>query len=120
MKKIVLGEERVILSGIEIEKPIPVLADPEQDGGGVEQRRESRGAALVGVVSPADDVDIPNRSEGGEVTDPAREMLPLLLGGEEVQVEEVEVAGVVEGEEEAEDAGGVAGGAGEEVGEGGR
>lgn len=115
-----MGKERVIPSGVEIHKPIPVLADPEQHGGAVQQRGKGGRPGLVGVVGPADDVDVPNRSEGGEGTDPAREILPLLLGGKEVEVEEVEVAGVVDGEEEAEDAGGVAGGAGEEVGEGGR
>lgn len=46
--------------------------------------------------------------------------MTFLRGGVEVEVEDVEVAGVVEGGEGTEEGGGVAGGGGDEVGEAGR
>lgn len=107
-----------IILDVQIHKPIPVLANPEQQRRPVKHGRERRRSAAVREVGFADDVDVAGGSEGGNGADLDGEGIALLLGGEEVEVEEVEVAGVVEGVEEAEEAVGVAGGRGEEVGEG--
>lgn len=118
MKQIILSDERVIES-IEIDEPIPTRRQPEQYRGPVE-RGGDRGRPLgVGEVGPAEDVDVLGGSEDGAGLDGEGEGVAVGLRGEAVEVEEVVVLGVVGGVEEAEDPARVAGGSGDEVGDGG-
>lgn len=78
------------------------------EGGG-----EGGGAFGIGGVRAADDVNVSGGAEGGDGFDGEGEAIAVGLGGGEVKVEEVDVAGVVGGVEEAEEAIGVADGAGE-------
>ncbi|RWV90283.1 hypothetical protein GW17_00047528 [Ensete ventricosum] len=112
----ILGHQRVF-GRIKIDEPIPLRSNPEQDRGAVEDGGECRGATRVGEIRLPHDVHVPGGSEGRNVPGGEGEALALVRRGGAVEVEEVEVPGVVDGVEEAEEPVAVAGRAGEEVSE---
>lgn len=111
-----MGNEGVI-GGTEINEPIPVIALRERNSGGVESVGDHGGAAVGDEVGLGDDPDVAELLEGEVAVHVACEEAAVFRGGVAVEVEDVAVAGVVEGGERAEDGGGVGGGAGDEVGE---
>lgn len=115
----ILSHKRVI-PGIKANKPIPVGLQPQEHGRSVESEGKRRGTFGVHKIGLSDDIYILGSLEDGDGLDIDGEAVALGGGGEAVEVEEVVVAGVVGGEEEAENLTRVAIGAGEEVGDGGR
>lgn len=111
-----MGHYRVF-GRIKVDEPIPIRSNPEQDRGAVEGGGKCRGAARVSEIRLPHDVHVPGGSEGRDVPGGEGEALALVLRGGAVEVEEVEVPGVVDGVEEAEEPVAVAGRAGEEVSE---
>lgn len=117
MQEIVGGDERVV-GGVEVQEPVPALADLQQQRSAVQRGGERGRAAGVGEPWVADDVDVAGAAGAGAHL--AREAGAVGGGGGAVEEEEVEVAGVVGGEEQAEEAFGVPRGASEEECERGR
>lgn len=117
MQEIVGGDERVV-GGVEVQEPVPALADLQQQRSAVQRGGERGRAAGVGEPWVADDVDVAGAAGAGAHL--AREPGAVGGGGGAVEEEQVEVAGVVGGEEQAEEAFGVARGASEEECERGR
>lgn len=116
VQQIVLGNEGVI-GGAEINEPIPVITLRQSNSGGVESVGDHGGATVGDEVGLGDDPDVAELLEGEVAVHVACEEAAVFRGGVAVEVEDVAVAGVVEGGERAEDGGGVGGGAGDEVGE---
>lgn len=102
--------------GVEIDEPVPTRVEAEEDGGPVEGGGEGGGSPLVGEVWAANNINIASGAEDWDGADGEGEAAAEVVWGGEVEVEEVAVVGVVDGEEKAEEAVGV--GAGEEVGDG--
>lgn len=113
----VLRDERVI-GGAERDEPIPMRADLEQHGRPVQRRGDRRRARPVHRVHLPDDVDVPELPPRGLPLHGLRERLPLVVGRPGVEVQQVAVARVVDGAEEAERAAGVVARAGDPVREG--
>lgn len=80
--------------------------------------RHRRRTSPVREIRLPDNIDVPRSSEDGNISHRQSEPISLGLRRQAVEVEKVAVPRVVRGEEEAEDAGGVAGGSGDEVGDG--
>lgn len=112
-----MSEQRVI-GGAEINEPIP-FSSSEQDGHGVESGGEHGGAPVGDKIGLLYDPDVAHLGEDGVGGDEAGDLAVVGGGGGGVEVDEVGVGRVVEGEEEALELHGVAGGGGDEVGEGG-
>lgn len=112
-----MSDQRVI-GGAEIDKPIPFCSS-EQHRHSMESRGEHGGATVSDQISLLDNPDIPELGEDGIGGDEAGDLLVVVGGGGGVEVDEVVVGRVVEGEHEALQLHGVAGGGGDEVGEGG-
>ena len=115
-RRTVLGNEGVI-GGAEVDEPVPVMGVGEGDGGGVEGVGDHGGTAVGDEVGFGDKADVAEEPEGGVAVEVGGEEVAFLGGGVAVEVEDVAVAGMVEGGEGAEEGGGVAGGGGDEVGE---
>jgi len=63
-----LGDKWVI-SGIESNKPIPILRKPEQYRGATEREGDTRGALWVSEIGLADDIDVLGSFENGDRLD---------------------------------------------------
>jgi hypothetical protein len=113
----ILREERVIL-GAERDEPVPVRADLEQHGGPVQRRGERGRPRPVHRVASAQDVDVPELPPHGVPPHGVRERLPLVVARPGVEVQQVAVARVVRGAEQAERAARVVARAGDPVREG--
>lgn len=117
VKKIILSYERVI-STRKIDEPIPTARNAEKNRRAMERGRYGRGAFGVDEIGVSQDVNITRSPEEGHSVDREGQQVAVGLGSGAVEVEEVVIAGVVDGEEEADDPAGVAGGSGNVVGDG--
>nr|XP_034575072.1 uncharacterized protein LOC117838963 [Setaria viridis] len=91
----VLGDERVV-GCAEVDEPVPVAAEAEQQHDGVQRGGEHGGASVGDEVRPADD---PNVAHGRVHAPPGHELRqPAVLprGGLPVQVQQVAVGRVVQ------------------------
>jgi hypothetical protein len=96
---------------------VRVLVGVEEGGGGVEGVGDHGGATVGDEVGPLDDVDVGGGGDDRVVGEVGGEVGPVGVWRLGIEVEDVEVPGVVEREEDAAERGGVARGAGDEVGE---
>lgn len=120
MNQVVLGDEGVV-GGVEGEEPVPVGVEAKQDGGGAQRACQARRPDRRPRGGRAHDSDVVEGDGGGRGGgDTGSEVPALVAGGVGGEVEHVAVAGVVDGQEEPEEAGPVALGADEEVGEAGQ
>ena len=110
------GDERVV-RGVEVHEPVPSVADPQQQRGAVQRGGERGRAARVGEAGVPDDMDVV--AAGGGPRIPCEPRAVGVRGGA-VEQEEVSVAGVVGGEQQPQEAVGVARGSREEERERGR
>lgn len=91
-----MGNEGII-GGAEVDEPIPVMGVGEGDGGSVEGVGDHGGAAVGNEVGFGYKADVAELSEGGVTFDVGGEEVAFLRGGMAVEVEDVAVAGMVEG-----------------------
>lgn len=104
MQEVIGCHERVLI-GVEVHEPVPALVDPQQQRGAVQRGGERGGPARVGEPGVPDDMDVV--AAGGSPR-AASEPCAVVRGGGAVEQEEVDVAGVVGGEEQPLEAVGVA------------
>lgn len=116
MEPTILRNEGVIRS-LKIDKPIPIAAISQKNGGTAKQRSNGRGAVEIHRISAPNNINILCSGEDCNRPNRGGKLHPLLRGCAAVEVEEVLVVGVVEGPEQPEEAGGVAVCTGDEVGE---
>lgn len=103
---------------MKIEKPAPPIRDPEEKRGAVKDDSDSGGTTGISAARAANDMDIAMTAKGGDGLNGASKAKALVPRSGEVEVEDVEVPGVVYGVEKAKETGCVTVGAGEEVGQG--
>lgn len=104
-KNTILGQQRIVGS-TEINKPVPVVEVAQQNGDSVEQRGDLCGPLAGDGGRGLEQPDVRMIGEHLVGAEEAREGGGV---GGEIETNEVAVAGVVEGQEEARDAGQVAG-----------
>lgn len=106
-----------IIRGAQIDEPIP-FAGPQEDGHGVESGRQHGGPSVGHQARFSDHPDVPDAAEDRIPSDEIGDFVAVDVGGGLVEVDEVVVCGMVDRREEALEAGGVAVGGGDEIGEG--
>lgn len=94
VQQIVLRDEGVI-GGAEIDEPVPIATLSEEDGRGVEGVGDHGGAAVGDKIGFCDHLNIADGGEDGVADDEVVEVLALVEGGLEVEVDDVAVGGMV-------------------------
>lgn len=106
-----------IIRGAEIDKPVPIPTLLQQDRGSVERVSNHGGAPIGDQIGFSDHDDVTELLKDGLILNKELEIEAFLGGGLGVEVDDVVVGRVVEGEERAAEHLAVAVGAGNEVGE---
>lgn len=115
----ILRNKRISI-GAEANEPVPVPREAEQDGGGMEAKRDRGGPFGVGEIGLPHDVNVLRGFKDGVGLHGDGHELALCMRGGSVEVEEVDIERVVYCVQEAKDPCGIAPGTGDEVGDGGR
>ena len=119
----ILRDERVVGCG-EVDEPVPVGAAvagvaPEEGGGGVEGAGHHGRPAVGHQVRALDHAHVPRGGDDRVRGKPLGEAPAVGVRRLGIQVQDVEIPGVVQREEDAAERGGVPGGSGDEVGDAG-